>query len=296
MELKVEPGEENDNREMETIPEQIPLVEEEDMPFKMSPMSPPGPEMREDFPKLAESSRKDAGNNEIMEMLRSIKKYMEEREQKWEKQQQIKEEFLEAEFRRKEQLLEQTLRLREEEWREWMKRREKEFGEKMEASLEAFYNNQFIRDEEVLTMLKKKKLKWRVICLKKIEAFKYLYIEQFKEFGKFIKDRDKELEDNDVYRIKICHESLDLNNKNLSNMLSYISELESKVNKMGLKQDTLINLVNLKNDLISTDKAEPTPSEKKRPNMTFSKFSPCLASFYLDPPNIIPKKSDKRRK
>ena len=47
-----------------------------------------------------------------------------------------------------------------------MKRREKEFGEKMKANLEAFYNNQYIRDE-VLTILKKKKLKWRVICLKR---------------------------------------------------------------------------------------------------------------------------------
>ena len=48
-----------------------------------------------------------------------------------------------------------------------MKMREKEFGEKMKASLEAFYNNQFRRDEEVLTILKKEKLKWRVICLKR---------------------------------------------------------------------------------------------------------------------------------
>ena len=37
-----------------------------------------------------------------------------------------------------------------------MKRKEKELGEKMKASLEAFYNNQFRRDEEVLTILKKK--------------------------------------------------------------------------------------------------------------------------------------------
>ena len=131
--------------------------------------------------------------------------------------------------------------------------------------------------------------------LKKIKAFKYLYKEQFKEFGKLMKDKDKELEDNDVYRRKIWHESLDLINKNLSYMLSCISELERTVIKIGLKQDTLINLVNLKNDLISTDKAKPTPSEKKRPDMTFSNFSPCLASFDLDPPNIIPKKYDKRR-
>ena len=110
-----------------------------------------------------------------------------------------------------------------------------------------------------------------------------------------MKDRDKYLEDNDIYRRKIWHESLDLINNNLSNMLSCISELESIVNKMGLKQDTLINLVNLTNNLISIDKAEPTPFEKKRPDMTFSKFSPCLVRFDLDPPNIIPKKPYKRR-
>ena len=79
-------------------------------------------------------------------------------------------------------------------------------------------------------------------------------------------------------------------------MLGCISELERTVNQMGLNQDTLIKLMDLTNDLISTDKVEPTLYEKKRPDMTFSKFSPCLASFDLDPPNIIPKKSDKRRK
>ena len=176
-----------------------------------------------------------------------------------------------------------------------MKMREKEFGEKMKASLEAFYNNQFRRDEEVLTIPRKREAEMEGNMLKNIEAFKYLYREQFKEFGKLMKDRDKELEDNDVYKRKIWHESLDLINKNLSDMLSCISELESTVNKMGLKQDTLINLVNLTNNLISTNKAEPTPLEKKRLDVTFFKFSPCLASFDLDPPNIIPKKSNKRR-
>ena len=110
-----------------------------------------------------------------------------------------------------------------------------------------------------------------------------------------MKDIDKDLEDNDAYRRKIWHESLDWINKNLSDTLSCISELESTMNKMGLNQNTLITLVNLTNDLISTAKAEPTPSEKKRQDITFFKFSPCLACFDLDPPNFIPKKSDKRR-
>ena len=62
-------------------------------------------EIDKNFPEQAKSSRRGEGNTEIMEMLRSIKKDMEEKEHKWENQQQIREEFLEAEFRRKEQLL-----------------------------------------------------------------------------------------------------------------------------------------------------------------------------------------------
>ena len=148
--------------------------------------------------------------------------------------------------------------------------REKEMREKMKASLEAFYNNQFRRDEEVLTILKKREAKMEGNMLKNIQALKYLYKEQFKEFGKLMKDRDKELEDNDVYRRKILHESLDLIKKKLSDMLDCISELEKTVNQMGSKQDTLIRFVDLTNDLISTDKVEPTPSKKNKPDMTFS--------------------------
>ena len=77
-------------------------------------------------------------------------------------------------------------------------------------------------------------------------------------------------------------------------MLCCISELEKKSESNGI-EDTLINLVDLTNDLISTNKVEPTPSKKKRPDITFSKFFPCLAIFDLDPPNIIPKKSYERR-
>ena len=75
--------------------------------------------------------------------------------------------------------------------------REKKMGEKMKSSLEAFYTNQFRRDEEVLTIMRKKEAEMEGNMLKKIQAFKYLYKEQFKEFGKLMKDRDNELEDND---------------------------------------------------------------------------------------------------
>ena len=103
-------AEQENQPKMETIPEKIHLVEEEEMPFRMSPLSHSYPDMTENFPVQAESSIRGEGNTEIMEMLISIKKDMEEKEQKWEKQQQIRKEFLEADFRRKEQLLELTLR------------------------------------------------------------------------------------------------------------------------------------------------------------------------------------------
>ena len=164
----------------------------------------------------------------------------------------------------------------------------------MKASFEAFYNNQFNRDAELLTILKKREVEMEGNMLKKIEAFKYLYKEQFKEFGRLMKERDKELEDNDVYRRKIWQEILDMINTNLSNMLSCIYELESTVNIVGQNQDQLITLMEFTNDVCTTGKEEPT--DKKRPDITFSKFSPCLASFDIDPFNIIPTKSYKRRK
>ena len=53
---------------------------------------------------------------------------------------------------------------------------------KMKANLEAFYNNQFQRDAELLNILRKREAEMEGNMMKKIEAFKYLYKEQFKEF------------------------------------------------------------------------------------------------------------------
>ena len=96
--------------------------------------------------------------------------------------------------------------------------------------MDAFYNNQFKQDVELLNMLRKKEAEMEDNMMKKIEAFKYLYKEQFKEFERLMKERDKQLEDNDVYRRKIWLESLDLINQNLSKLLECISELEGSVN------------------------------------------------------------------
>ena len=58
VEVEVEPAEENGNREMETIPEQIPPAEEEEMHFRMSPLSHSYPDMTKNLLEQAESSRR----------------------------------------------------------------------------------------------------------------------------------------------------------------------------------------------------------------------------------------------
>ena len=154
---------------------------------------------------------------------------------------------------------EQNWKLREEEWKEELQRRE----EKMNAKREAFYNNQFKRDADLLNILKKKEAENEANMLRKIEGFKYLYREQFKEFEKLMKDRDQQLEDNDEYRRKIWLESLDLINQNLSKLLECISELEETVNQVGKKQDTLINVVQLNSEIYAKGKEIPLHSRDK---------------------------------
>ena len=89
VEVQAEPAEDNDHREMGAIPEQNPPAKEEEVHFRMSPPSHSYPDMIENFSEQEESSRHNARNNEIMQRLRSIKKDMEEREQRWEKQRRI---------------------------------------------------------------------------------------------------------------------------------------------------------------------------------------------------------------
>ena len=157
IEVETEPTEGNDNIEIENFLEKDPSAEEEEeMQCRMSPLSHSYPDMREIFHKPTESSRRNEGTAKLMEMLISMKKEMEDREKKRERQQLVKEEFLEADFKRKEKQWEQNLKQKEEEWKEEMDRREEELLEKMKASLEAFYNNQFNKDAELLTILRKR--------------------------------------------------------------------------------------------------------------------------------------------
>ena len=58
VEVEVEHAEDNDNREMEAIPEQNPPAEEEEVHFIMSPLSHSYPDLTENFPEQAKISRR----------------------------------------------------------------------------------------------------------------------------------------------------------------------------------------------------------------------------------------------
>ena len=102
--------------------------------------------------------------------------------------------------------------------------------------------------------------------LQKAEGFKYLYKEQFKEFGKLMEKRDKELEMDNNYRQKLWNDSLDQVNSNLVNMQTMLIELEGAMNHIGMRQDEFITQVEYTNDHYLFNREEPP--EKEKPNIS----------------------------
>ena len=117
--------EEHEQIGMEQIPSEGQFPTEDEMQGRRSPIIHSPPDVRDNFYEPAECSKSNQGNAEIMEMLVSMKKEIEEREKRWEQQQKIREEFLEADFRRKEQQWERILKQSDEEWKEEMEMRER---------------------------------------------------------------------------------------------------------------------------------------------------------------------------
>ena len=81
------------------------------------------------FGEPGESSRGAQENNQIMEMLISMQKSMEEREKKWSIQQKFREEVYETELKRRDQQWEEELNRREEVFEAELKRKEQQWEE-----------------------------------------------------------------------------------------------------------------------------------------------------------------------
>ena len=91
------------------------------------------PPMRDrDFRETGESSRGASENSQIMEMLLSMQKNMEERDKKWSHQQQFREETYEAELKRRYQQWEEELQRREEMFEAELRGKEKKWKREIE--------------------------------------------------------------------------------------------------------------------------------------------------------------------
>ena len=96
-----------------------------------TPLASSPPIRNGDFREPGESSRGAQKNNQIMEMLISIQKGMEEREKKWSLQQKFREEVYEAELKKRDQQWEEELNRREEVYEAELKSKDQQWEEEM---------------------------------------------------------------------------------------------------------------------------------------------------------------------
>ena len=294
-----------------------------------TPLASSPPMRNRDFREPGESSRGAQGNNEIMEMLISMQKSMEEREEKWRIQQQFREEVYEAELRRryrqweeemnrKEEMYEAELKRKEQKWEEELSRKEEQLKKildhqqenfkkemegrdqallkKLKLRHESFYNNQYERDSQLLKLIKERDAEQEAKTKEHIKGFKFLYMSLIKDFEKKMMDRDKVLDDNDAYRRKIWLEILDLINNNLSKYLEVMTELEHNMNTLGMRQDELNEKVDLTNELVLEEQTEKeNVKKKKRMEIKFPEFNPNLDTLDLDPPDIFTRKQKRKK-
>ena len=129
-----------------------------------TPLASSPPIRNRDFREPGESSRGAQENNQIMEMLISMQKSMEEREKTWSIQQKFREEVYEAELKRrdqqweeelnrKEEVFEEELKRKEQQWEEETSRREEQIKKILEHQEENFKKEMEGRDQDLLKKL-----------------------------------------------------------------------------------------------------------------------------------------------
>ena len=315
------------------------------------PLASSPPTQGKTFSEQGEGSRETQGNNAIIEILLSMQRKMEEREKRWNVQQQFRdntyevelkrrdqqweeefqrrEERFETELQRKEQKFEKELqrrenrfeaesKRREQEWEEKLKGKEEQMKEvlkqqgedfkkemeerdrdllqKLKLSHEAFYNNQFERDSQLLTLIKEKETEQDTRWGEQLNGIKGVCKVLQKDFEKKLDDRDKKQRETESYRQVEWLENLDLINNNLSKFLEVMTEMESKMNNLGTRQDQLNEKVDLSNQIFIEDQVEKESKKRKeRMEMKFPPFPTYLDTFDLDPLNIYSSKQKKRK-
>ena len=130
-----------------------------------------------------------------------------------------------------------------------MKERDRNLLQKLKLSHEAFYNNQFERDSQLLTIMKEREAKQEAKWEEQIKGFQFLYKSLQNDFEKKLDDRDKNQKEAESYKQVEWLENLDLINNNLSKFLQVMTEMENTMNGLGKRQDKINEKVDLSNQI-----------------------------------------------
>ena len=177
-----------------------------------------------------------------------------------------------------------------------MEKRDRDLLKKLQLSHEAFYNNQFNRDNQLLELIKERDAEQEEKTKENISGFKFLYMSLLKDFEQKMEGRDKVLDDNDAYRRKMWLENLDLINNNLSKFLEVMTELERNMNTLRMRQDELNRKVDCTNELVLEEhKGKESAKGKNIMEMKIPEFSPKTDTLVLNPPDIYTRKQKRKK-
>ena len=192
--------------------------------------------------------------------------------------------------------MKEVLQQQREDFRKEMEKRERDMLKKLQLSHEAFYNNQFNRDNQLLGLIKERDAEQEEKTKENINGFKFLYMSMLKDFEKKMEGRDKVLDDNDAYRRKMWLENMDLINNNLSKFLEVMTELENNMNTLGMRQDEMNRKVDLTNELVLEENKEKENAKKKRRmEVKIPEFNPKMDTLDLDPLDIYTRKQKRKK-
>ena len=136
------------------------------------PLASSSPMQGRTFREQGESSRGTQGNSAIMEMLISMQRKMEEREQRWNIQQQFRDNTYEIELKRRDQQWEEELQRREEKFETELKRKEQKFEKELQRREGRFESESKRREQEWEEKLKRKEEQMKEILQLQREDFR----------------------------------------------------------------------------------------------------------------------------
>ena len=132
-------------------------------------------------------------NSEVLEILKSMKQELEEKDSQLKLQLQLRDEYMEVELKRRDQYMEEALKQRDEEWKSIWERREHELSEELRAREDAFLSYYLRRDSELLKIMKEGEDAMEKNLLQKVDAFRYLYKEHQKEIRTLIEKKGQRI-------------------------------------------------------------------------------------------------------